>query len=50
MKPTSKQESKWRDDYWLYKPFKHITRLKKRIKRQASKARRREWNKEKEML
>lgn len=50
MKPASKQEAKWLSDYWLYKPFKHITNIKKRIKRKASKARRQEWKKERKML
>jgi len=43
MKPKTKNEAKWLDDYWLYKPYNHVSKLKKKIKRRASKVRRRAW-------
>lgn len=49
MKPKTKTEAKKLDDYWLYKPYKHITKLKKKMKRQVSKARRCAW-KQKDIL
>jgi hypothetical protein len=46
MKAETKQEQKHLEGYWLYKPHKHKGQFKTKIKRLASKARRRHARKE----
>ena len=42
MKPKSRDEKNSIDDYHLYKPFKHKSQFKKKMKRKLSKIRRRD--------